>query len=566
MQFDNTKQWHEDMLVLQAWANDVFVFAEEALNITRAEPIDELRGKPIKFTDLYGESREALLFYDDGRLAYHDLSFYTIDMFKDQTRAQYKEFNGSKLTWQQTVTLTAYNRALWTFGLDSYDIAKRWITVRSGHGTGKTGTESIVAIHFLVCLPGSTIGMTANTEQQVQDIFLKEFSIWSRRLPQPIQDSISITSDHIRIEGSDDWFLRAQVARAEKPEALAGLHGKYVLIIVDEASGVHDKVFEVMKGALTGEYFIVFYASNPTRNEGEFFESHKAGSRYTRLHFSSRHSPIVKEFFIEQMELDYPSLGDQKSDKVLIRVDGEFAGTALMDEKGWIPLFANIKFNFEAENMQIMNRGIIALDPAGMGKDRSIAVIRDNVYMKEVLNESTSNPKDLARKLETIRDAYGCSSNDIGIEAFGVGAAVVGELTVKVGEHVTGILTDKPREGTQDEFDSYKMELAWKFRAWALAGGIIVTNNPGAWLKELEKIKFKRTKRGTMQLQPKQDFKKDFGFSPDRFDSAIHSFFKDEPSRAVHYTKEELELHEISEFLRRAQSTGNSASSKSSMG
>ena len=505
------------------------------------------------------------MFNEDGRLVYKDLSFYTMEMFKHQSRAEFKALKGTQFTWQQTVTLTAYNRALWTFGMDTYELNKRWITVRSGHGTGKTTTEAIIALHFLICLHGSQIGMTANTEQQVSDIFLKEFAVWKRRLPDALQNSIKQTSDHIRIDDSEDWFLRAQVARAEKPEALAGLHGKYVLIIVDEASGVHDKVFEVMKGALTGDYFIVFYASNPTRTEGEFYESHKEGSRYTKLHFSSRQSPIVKEGFIQGMEHDYPSLGGEVSDKVKIRVDGEFAGDTVMDDKGWIPLFANVKVNFEPEDGQILNRGIIALDPAGMGKDRSIAVIRDNVYMKEVLNEAVSDPKDLARKLEVIRDAYNCSSNDIGIEAFGIGAKVVGEVNTKFGEHVTGILTDKPREGTEDEFSSYKMELAWKFRAWVLAGGRIVTNNPRAWLKEMEKIKFKRTLRGTMQLMPKQVFKKEYGFSPDRFDSAIHSFFKDEPDRPVHLTKEQLQTQEMQEFINRAQSTANTVTNQSSM-
>jgi hypothetical protein len=565
MQPNTYEHWYEDAETLREWANNVFLFTEEAMGMRPSEPIDELRGKPIRYTDAFGNQREVLLFDQEGRLTYHDLSFYTIDMFKNQSRKAFAEYNGTRFTWQQTVTLTAYNRALWTFGLDSYDLAKRWISVKSGHGTGKTGTEAVIALHFLVCLPGSQIGMTANTEQQVQDIFLKEFSVWKRKLPQDIQNSINQTSDHIRIDDSEDWFLRAQVARAEKPEALAGLHGKYVLIIVDEASGVDDKVFEVMKGALTGEYYIVIYCSNPTRNEGEFFESHKKGSRYTKLSFSSRQSPIVKEGFIEGMEADYPGIGGQPSDKVLIRVDGEFAGTTVMDEKGWIPLFANVRINFEPENGQIINRGIISLDPAGSGKDRSIAVIRDNVYLKEVLNEQTSEPKDLARKLEVIRDAYNCSSNDIGIEAFGVGAKVVGEVTVKIGEHVTGILTDKPREGTEDEFDSYKMELAWKFRAWLLAGGIIITNNAPAWLKELEKIKYKRTKKGAMQLMPKPMFKKEYNFSPDRFDSAIHSFFKDEPTRPVHYTKEELQTAEIQEFLRRAQSTANANGNTSSM-
>src|SRR3990167_2819430 len=565
MQPKINEQWFEDAEVLREWANDVFVFAADTLKMLPSEPIDELRNKPIQYTDAYGVKRQVLLFDEAGRLTYHDLAFYTVDMFKHQSRAEFRQYNGTRFTWQQTITLTAYNRGLWTFGLDAYDLARRWITVRSGHGTGKTGTEAVIALHFLVCLPGAQIGMTANTEQQVQDIFLKEFSIWKRKLPQDIQNSINQTNDHIRIDDSEDWFLRAQVARAEKPEALAGLHGKYVLIIVDEASGVHDKVFEVMKGALTGEYYIVIYCSNPTRNEGEFFESHKPGSRYTKLHFSSRESPIVKEGFIEGMEADYPGIGGQPSDKVLIRVDGEFAGTAIMDDKGWIPLFANVRINMEPEKGQIINRGIISLDPAGGGKDRSIATIRDSVYMKEVLNEQTSEPKDLARKLEVIRDAYNCTSNDIGIEAFGIGAKVVGEVSVKLGEHVTGILTDKPREGTEDEFDSYKMELAWKFRAWLIAGGIIVTNNAAAWLKELEKIKYKRTKQGTMKLMPKPMFKKEFGFSPDRFDSAIHSFFKDEPSRPVHLTKEELQTAEIKEFLQRAQSTANANMKTSSM-
>lgn len=558
-------EWEKNADVLIAWANDVFLFTEEALGMLPSEPIDELRGKTISFKDVYGNTRQAKLFDIDGNLTYHDLSFYTIDMFKNQTKAKFKEYNGSRLTWQQTVTLTAYNRAVWTFGMDAFEIAKRWITVRSGHGTGKTGTESIIALHFLLCFPGSQIGMTANTEQQVQDIFLKEFAVWKRRLPEYLRESINQTSDHIRIENNEDWFLRAQVARQERPEALAGLHGKYVLIIVDEASGVHDKVFEVMKGALTGEYYIVIYCSNPTRNEGEFFESHKPGSMFTKLHYSSRQSPIVKEGYIEKMEQDYPSQGDQPSHEVLIRVDGEFAGSDIMDEKGWIPLFANVRIMFEQERGQIINRGIIALDPAGMGKDRSIAVIRDSVYMKEVLNEATSSPKDLARKMEVIRDAYNCSSNDIGVEAFGIGAQVVGEITAKIGEHVTGILSDKPREGTEEEFDSYKMELAWLFRKWVLAGGVIVTNNPGAWMKELEKIKFKRTKKGAMQLMPKPIFKKEYGFSPDRFDSAIHSFFKDEPSRPVHYTKQELATTDMQEFLRRVKSTEGSGGMKSSV-
>ena len=365
-------------------------------------------------------------------------------------------------------------------------------------------------------------------------------------------NALEVFDDTVRVKDEKDWFLRTRVARPDKPEALAGLHGKYVLILVDEASAVHDKVFEVMKGALTGENYLVVYTSNPTRTEGEFYDSHKDGSEYTKLHFNSRHSPIVKEGYIEKMESDY----GKDSDEVKIRVDGDFAGEAEMDDKGWIPLFANITILFENQNMQVINRGIIGVDPSGRGRDSSLVGIRDRIYLKEVLNEKTSSEPDLARKIETIRDAYNCSTGDIGVEAFGIGARVVANIRTREGElqrTPTAVLTDKPREETKELYANYKAELAWKFREWVRNGGIIITNNRKAWLNEMEKIKYKRDGAGRIVLMNKVEFKKEYRFSPDRFDMATMTFFKDEPYMPVHLTPRQLEEKENVEFLQRAQ-------------
>lgn len=538
---------------IEAWGKDVFLFAEECLSMRPSEPIDELRGKAIPYKDHNGEDRTTILFDADGRLVHHDLSIYRQNMFKNQTKNLFKiRYRGARFTWQQTVELEAYQRGIDTFNKDSFDIKRRWISIRSGHGIGKTSFLSVVALHFIICFFGAQIGVTANTEDQLKDIFLKELSIWKRKLPEELHGTIEVFDDVVRIQGEKDWFLRTRVARPDKPEALAGLHGEYVLVLVDEASAVHDKVFEVMKGALTGEKYLVIYTSNPTRTEGEFYDSHKDGSEYTKLHFNSRHSPIVKDGFIEKMEADY----GKDSDEVKIRVDGEFAGEAEMDDKGWIPLFANITILFEAQQMQTINRGIIGVDPAGRGRDSSLIGIRDNIYLKEVLNENTSSEPDLARKIETIRDAYSCSTGDIGVEAFGIGARVVANIRPRADElnmTPTAVLTDKAREETKELYANYKAELAWKFREWVRNGGIIITNNRKAWLNELEKIKYKRDRQGRIVLMNKVEFKKEYRFSPDRFDMATMTFFKDEAYTPVHLSPKQLEQKENIEFLQRIQ-------------
>lgn len=550
----NKNDFASERKILQ-WRKDVFLFCEEMLSMRPAEPIDSLRGKVIKYKDAYGDQKEAILFDTDGRLVYHDLSFYSKNMFKHQDKQEFKEHCENMFTWQQTVELEAYDRGINTFDQDSYDPKKRRITIRSGHGIGKTSFASVISIHFLWCFYYSQIGATANTDTQLKEIFLKEFYWWKKKLPEQVQDQLEELDDKIRVKGTKNWFLRARVAGKDNPEALAGLHGEYVLLFPDEASGIWDKVFEVMQGALTGENWLVVMTSNPTRTEGYFYESHKKGKKneWTQLHFDSRDSPIVKDSFVQGIINDY----GVTSDEFKIRVEGNFANVGEMDDKGWIPLFANMNILFEEAGTQIIKGGVIGVDPAGQGKDRSIVAIRDNIYLKEVLNEATSSEQDLARKIETIVGAYNASLNDVGVDAFGLGAKVINHIHSKIGEMPNALLTDKPREEVKDQFASYKAELAWKFRQWISNGGIIVTNNQKEWLRELSLIKFKRDLSGRIRLMSKVEFKKEHGFSPDRFDACCYTFFRDEPTRPVILTKVEVENQEWAEFMKRLEGQNN---------
>lgn len=541
--------------ILIEWGKDFFLFGFEGLGMKPSEPIDALRGKDFEINDAYGNKRTVRLFDEDGTLVYHDLQFYKISMFKNQSRSEFKKYNGTRFTWQQTVIFTAYQRALDTFGKDSFNVALRWITVVSGRGIGKTAAEAAIAIHFLICFFGSNIAMTANTDKQINDVFMKEVSIWIKKLPPGIAANLVQTSDHIRIEEEKDWFLRASVARPENPEALSGLHSEHMAIIADEVSGImSDRVFEMMAGSLTGENYVVLYFSNGTRTEGEFYRSHQPGAMFTQLSFSSRQSPIVQEGMIEKFESDYPPIAGIVSDQVRVHIDGGFPAHEGMDDGGWIPLLQNVNVLFEPEHNQIINHPIVGVDPSGSGKDHTAIVVRDNVYMKMALYEAvTGGKKDGARKVEAIRDAYNASSNDVGIDAFGIGAEWVGEINTKMNENINAILTDKPREEVKDLYNTFNDELGWKFRSWLVQGGIIVTNKPAEWMKELNLIKYKRVGGGKIKFMPKEIFKKLNGFSPDRFDAGKLTFFRDEPTMPVILTKVQLENKEMMAFIKQNQ-------------
>lgn len=577
-----------DLATLEAWRKDIFLFCREAFvaddprGYLPSEPLDGLKGKAIRYELDNGTVHDATLFDRRGRLVYHDLKVYTKAMFKKQERADFTPPE-KRFTWQQTVMLTAYQRAIDTFDQDAYDTALRTISGRSGHGIGKTAVEAVISIHVLTTMFGACVGATANTSDQLQDILLKEIYVWKNRLPEPLRDCLRQTQDGIEVDGMKDTFLRARTASKEKPEALAGLHAPYVVLIIDEASAVDDKVFEVMKGSLTGgagtDNVLVLMFSNPTRLEGEFFNSHKEGGRCQQLAFSSEDSPIVSPSFVAKISDEY----GENSDEYRIRVKGEFPAVEGLEDGGWVPLLPPECLRFVPDSPAFtLVRPLIGTDPSGSGRDSTCVSARDAIYLKLAARKRTTTPLEVATISENIAYALGSETRDISVDAFGVGAESLVHFDQRGnGGSPQAVLMDKPRDPTDVNgnkvdpkeamlFNSYKAELAWRFRTWLMAGGRIITNNEKAWRRELEPQKYRRTKSGRIELMHKVEFKKRYGFSPDRFDSACLTFHLDSAYKAPALTGEQKQSADDLMWLERVRNarylSDRNGGSTSSMG
>lgn len=142
------------------------------------------------------------------------------------------------------------------------------------------------------------------------------------------QSQIIIKSDRVeRKDNGKNNFAVARTARRENPDAMQGFHADNLLFIIDEASGVDEKVFEVARGALSTPNARVVMTANPTQTTGYFYQSHhKNRDNWTRLTFSCLDSPLVDESYARDIASEY----GEDSDMYRVRVLGEFPSSSIM--------------------------------------------------------------------------------------------------------------------------------------------------------------------------------------------------------------------------------------------
>ena len=126
------------------------------------------------------------------------------------------------------------------------------VSVRSGHGTGKTTALAWLVLWFLCTRRNAKVPCTAPTQAQLRDVLWAEVGKWRERMPEWWRDQVKVSTNRVEVTGAErSQFAVARTAKPENPDALQGFHADELLFIIDEASGVYNKVFEVARGALS---------------------------------------------------------------------------------------------------------------------------------------------------------------------------------------------------------------------------------------------------------------------------------------------------------------------------
>ena len=298
----------------------------------------------------------------------------------------------------------------------------RKVSIKSGHGTGKSTSASWLMLWYLLMKFPNKIVVTAPTSSQLFDALFAEVKRWVGELPEQLQQLLNVKSDRIELAAApSEAFISCRVSRAESPEAMAGVHSSNVLLVVDEASGVPEKVFEAAAGSMSGHSATTLLLSNPTRSSGTFYETHNRmkDSWWTRT-WSCIDSPLVSDEFVQEMLERYGA----ESNPARVRIYGEFP---LADDDTIIPYHLAESAMHRDVVLDPDASALWALDPARFGEDRTALVKRVGNVVTEV---KTWRGLDLMQTVGRVMAEYEAlppsqQPIEILVDSIGLGAGIV---------------------------------------------------------------------------------------------------------------------------------------------
>lgn len=245
------------------------------------------------------------------------------------------------------------------------------LSVASGHGIGKSALIGMIQHWAVSTMEKTRIVLTANTGQQLDTKTWPEVSKWFRLAINAHWWDIKGESIAIRDKAeAENWRIDAVTWSENNTAAFAGLHneGKRILVIMDEASEIADKVWEVTEGALTDENTEIIWIAfgNPTVNTGRFRECFgRYKHRWLARQIDSRTVEGTNKAQIAKWIQDY----GEDSDFVRVRVRGEFprAGSSQFIDGERVSNARQRRVAPAGDEF-----GILAVDVARFGDDQTI--------------------------------------------------------------------------------------------------------------------------------------------------------------------------------------------------
>lgn len=424
----------------------------------------------------------------------------------------------------------------------SYNLSEcRTVYPSRSHYVGDVFCVSVPNESLYVRRNGSPIwcGNTAPTYDQVHALLWEEIRKGHRKAG--LQGTITL---------DDQWKLAngTLVGQGRKPpnhieEAFQGLHRRYVLALIDEASAIPAWLWVAVETVTTNEDCRILAIGNPDNPQAEFFNVNKPGSGWHVIKISVFDSPnltgepvspeLSKVLVSKEWVEDKRKRWGENSALFTAKIKAEFP----IGQDPWVtvpyPTIIECK-GLEYPETEPVEGGI----DIGAGGDRTVLRERRGMRCGREFAFVDADPmKAVGALVEKIVE---WKLTKVKVDVIGVGWGLVGRLKELSTRHnptgathcthtaeVVGInVAGKPTPGNEDRFLNLRAELWWmarencRLKLWDLSA---VDDDT---IAELSAPRYEiLDSRGKIKIEAKDDVIKRMGMSPDRADSLLLAYW-----------------------------------------
>lgn len=400
--------------------------------------------------------------------------------------------------------------------------------VQSCHSAGKSFISALIACWWLDShKDGEAFVVTsAPTGDQVKAILWREINRTHKR--GGLRGRTNLT----------EWYIGEElVAMGRKPNeydptSFQGIHARFVLVILDEACGMPEALWEAASSLTSNHHSRTLAIGNPDDPSSHFKEvcemetwNNIRISAFDTPNFTGEpvpellHDVLVAPSWVDRKRIEWTELSPLWVSKIL----GKFPEDA---EDGVIPY----SWATRARRHEVVPEGDVecGLDVSAGAADRTVMwARRGQRALKKWVWRGYTDPKDLAELI--VPALVECHATSVKVDSIGVGWGVGGILDVMSdnGLHACTVVPVNVSERAEDDehFYNKRAEIWWDMREACRTNAIDLSAVDDDDLDELTAPKYHtRNPRGRIQVEKKEDIIKRLGKSPDSADALNLAF------------------------------------------
>lgn len=436
--------------------------------------------------------------------------------------------------------------------------------VHSSNSIGKSFSMARLAAFWIEAHPlgEAFVVTTAPTWSQVETILWKELARAHRKGMLPG-----------RILGDCNWRINMGagpdelVAYGRKPAdydagSFLGVHARYILVIVDEACGVSQGIYDAAESLATNDLARIVAVGNPDDPSSYFEKICAPGSGWNIIHADALHSPnftaqevnkfpAVRSLMIR--EGIPPSTEEIPRDLRDLLVTPSWVADRI---KRWgvnSPLFTSrVRGQFPTVTtntlihphlvMLACARDIkpadvdpwLGVDVARYGTDHSIIVLRRGGHLRVVKDIPYGPVTELAGQIQLIGNGR-INTPIANVDDTGVGGGVT-DILMEERYPCHALISsarcsdDEVLATGKPKFYNARSEWWWRMREWLAGysgtgedGRLDLDPEDEEMIAQLTSVRYKINSHGQIQVESKDEMKARHLNSPDRGDAAVYS-------------------------------------------